>query len=869
MALSPATRLGPYEIIAPIGAGGMGEVYRARDTRLDRIVAIKVLPADTAGRPEARQRLEREARAVSSLNHPHICVLYDVGHQDGTDFLVMEYLEGETLAARLVRGPLPVDQALQFAIQIAGALADAHKRGVHHRDLKPGNIMLTKSGAKLLDFGLAKWRSPAADPDAPTLSELPGEITRDGAILGTLQYMAPEQLDGKECDARSDIFSFGVVLYEMLTGRKAFHGKGQASVISAILTTDPAPISALQPGASPALDRLVRRCLAKDPDDRWQSAHDVKLELQDLDAQPLRAAPSQRPIFLARPWAWLLAGALAVAFIWALARRTVPSTQASLPASATVRQITSYTGTERDPAVSPDGRYFAFVSDRGGQPDIWVRQISGGEPVQVTRDAAAEANPVYAPDGESIYYSTAEAIWRIGALGGTPRKVVDGGREPSLTADGSRLAFLRGQEIFIAKADGTSEKKVCDARGWQGHLSLSPDGQRVAFTEGGLFEMISLQVVGAEGGKPRRLADIGFGQTPPPVWLPDSRSLVFERSTDPHPNGRASDLWIVPAEGGLASRLTLNPSGRFGSLRISGDGRRLVATLRNLQWEVWKAPLGSDPDANGKAAQRVLENSDGPMWIHRAGPLLLFSGWPTGFRNLWLTPLDGSSPARQVTTLEGNNSVTHAALSPDGSRLAFTSLQTANAEIWTMNTDGSNPVQLTHRPTPDYWPAWTKDGKWIAFGSEGPGPPQIWKMPSNGGEAMQLTKNGGIRGDWSPVENQIVYAVERPGKPRLEVSDFDGKVLLSVDWSNAGNTLPVWSPDGRRFTAIRHEGPVNDSVWIFDAASGDGRAAVKFPGRFHMIFRACWTPDGRSIIVNRVEAVSHIVMLEDFWHSPD
>src|SRR5467141_3524594 len=281
MAILPGRRLGPYEILSAIGAGGMGEVYKARDTRLDRIVAIKVLPTHLADRSELRERFEREARVVASLNHPHICTLFDIGHQDGIDYLVMEYLEGETLAQRLLKGPLPLDQVLQYASEISDALDRAHRKGVTHRDLKPGNIMLTKSGTKLLDFGLAKLRQDAA-PATP-LSQLPtadDAITAQGTILGTLQYMAPEQLEAKEADARTDIFAFGAVVFELATGKKAFEGQSRASVISAIMSSDPQPISSLQPMTPSALDRVVKKCLAKEPEKRWQAASDVCDELK-------------------------------------------------------------------------------------------------------------------------------------------------------------------------------------------------------------------------------------------------------------------------------------------------------------------------------------------------------------------------------------------------------------------------------------------------------------------------------------------------------------------------------------------------------------------------------------------------------------
>src|SRR6202795_970422 len=309
MSILPGRRLGPYEILSAIGAGGMGEVYRARDTRLDRIVAIKVLPTHLADRSELRERFEREARTIASLNHPHICVLHDIGQQDGIDYLVMEYLDGESLARRLLTASLPLHQVLQYAIEIADALDKAHRKGVTHRDLKPGNIVLTKSGAKLLDFGLAKLKQETT-PANVTLSKLPTKdpITAQGTILGTLQYMAPEQLEGKEADARTDIFAFGVVVYEMATGKKAFEGKSQASLIAAILDREPPAMSSLQPMTPPALDRVVKTCLAKEPDERWQAASDLCRELKWMaeggslvsSLPATQAAPASRSKL---PWA--------------------------------------------------------------------------------------------------------------------------------------------------------------------------------------------------------------------------------------------------------------------------------------------------------------------------------------------------------------------------------------------------------------------------------------------------------------------------------------------------------------------------------------------------------------------------------------
>src|ERR1700688_915551 len=314
MPILPGRRLGPYEILTAIGAGGMGEVYKARDTRLDRIVAIKVLSADLADRADLRERFEREAKAIASLNHPHICTLYDVGHEDGTDFLVMEYLEGETLAQRLSKGPLPLEEVLQYAIEIADALDKAHRKGITHRDLKPGNIMLTKSGTKLLDFGLAKLKQEVAP--TTSVSQLPtmaNAITGEGTILGTLQYMAPEQVEAKEVDARTDIFAFGAVVYEMATGKRAFQGKTSASIMAKILEAEPPSMASLQPMTPPALDRVVKRCLAKEPDDRWQTASDLSESLKWI-AEGGSQAGVPAPVASKRKlWRRLAWGAAAIA----------------------------------------------------------------------------------------------------------------------------------------------------------------------------------------------------------------------------------------------------------------------------------------------------------------------------------------------------------------------------------------------------------------------------------------------------------------------------------------------------------------------------------------------------------------------------
>ncbi|MDP9362572.1 MAG: serine/threonine-protein kinase, partial [Acidobacteriota bacterium] len=409
MTLSVGSRLGPHEILAPIGAGGMGEVYRARDTRLNRTVAIKVLPAELSSSPELRNRLEREARTISQLSHPHICALHDIGREGDTDFLVMEYLEGETLAQRLAKGPLPFEQVCRYGAEIAEALAAAHAAGVVHRDLKPGNIMLTKSGVKLLDFGLAKVLAPAAIETQTSVPTKAQDLTREGTILGTIPYMAPEQLEGRQADARTDIFAFGVVLYEMATGRKAFSGSSQASLISAILTSEPPPVSSVRPLSPPAFDRLIKTCLAKDPAQRWESAHDLGLQLAWL-----ARGETDEPAVAARAFSsapqWLIAVAAAsVLAIVALTVFSVFRRPSSLPAGPIRFAIRAPVGTrfawirmQNLFAVSPDGRRIVFVArSEDGRDSLWVRSFAEPSAAALPGTEGAAA-PFWSPDSRFI-----------------------------------------------------------------------------------------------------------------------------------------------------------------------------------------------------------------------------------------------------------------------------------------------------------------------------------------------------------------------------------------------------------------------------------------------------------------------------------
>ena len=448
MPLAGGTRFGPYEIVAPLGAGGMGEVYKARDTRLDRTVAIKVLPSHIADREELRLRFEREAHAVSSLKHPHICTLYDIGRENGTFFMVMEHLEGETLADRLQRGPLPLDQALKYAIEIGDAVDRAHRTGVIHRDLKPGNIMLTRDGAKVLDFGLAKTAVVAARTAAAAEATVTVALTSEGTVLGTPQYMAPEQIEGSEADARTDIFTFGCVLYEMVTGARAFDGKSKASVAAAILAADPRPMSTLQPVTPPALERAVKQCLAKDPEERWHSLHDVVLQLHAIDSAPEHA---RKP---SRSWApWAITGMLSAslvlcAFLWM--RTPTPEPQ-SIRFFLNAPEGTQFMTWNSAPPVSPDGRYVVFSAaprQKPGLPPLWLRPLDSLT-AQSLPGSDGAAHPFWSPDSKSVAYYAGGKLKRSDISGGAPQILCDAGG--GVTTEGT---WGRNGTILFASKGG-------------------------------------------------------------------------------------------------------------------------------------------------------------------------------------------------------------------------------------------------------------------------------------------------------------------------------------------------------------------------------------------------------------------------------
>jgi Tol biopolymer transport system component len=740
MGLSTGTRLGPYEIAAPLGAGGMGEVYRARDTRLDRTVAIKILPAQFSSDPVRKQRFEREAKTISSLNHPHICVLHDIGQQDGIDYLVMECVEGETLAKRLEKGPLPLEQVLKYGAQIADALDKAHRNGVVHRDLKPGNIMLTPTGAKLLDFGLAKPAAAVATAAAMTASANNSPVTEPGTIVGTVQYMSPEQIEGKDAGAGSDIFALGAVLYEAVTGRRAFEGKSQISVASAILERDPEPITAVQPMAPPALDHLIRRALAKNPEERWQSAADIRGELLWISENrtsagaPLPVSGRQRK----REWlAWIAVGIgimTGVIVSFAAIYFLRPAAQAY-----SIRAF----------IPAPENASFVFVGDAGGPP-------------------------VLSQDGKNLAFVAAETagvariyVRPLGSLEARALSGTDNAFAPFWSPDGRKLGFFADGKLRVIDVQGGAPVTVADAPNGRGG-SWSPDGT-ILFTPD---SRSSVYRVPASGGAAVAVTRLDVSKHTSHRWLwflPDGKHFLYLAINHQAPRDENDGIYFASLDGKENVRLRAaftNPQYAAGFLLYVRDGD-LVAQAFNpssgkLQEEEQQVASGVTEDGvtwraaftvsrTGLLAYSVGAQAEDTQlaWYDRAGKRLTVSE-----RFGSLVPYPGA-PLR---------------LSPIGDRAAL-AIHGFVSDIWWMDvTRGATPNRLTFGPLPIAAPVWSPDGKWVAYRAATKEGYAIARRPSVGGpEETMLSAKDEIRpADWSKDGKYLLYT-KSAGRTRLEI----------------------------------------------------------------------------------------------------
>jgi Tol biopolymer transport system component len=818
MALNVASRLGPYEILAPIGAGGMGEVYKARDTRLDRIVAIKVLPAHVSSNPDLRARFEREARALSGFQHPHICSLYDVGRQEdpggSVDFLVMEYLEGDTLAARLARGALPTPELLRIAIAVADALDKAHRQGVVHRDLKPGNIILTKGGAKLLDFGLAKERRAGLAVDSMTAMPTQAQpLTAQGTIVGTFQYMAPEQIEGAEADARADIFSFGTVLYEMATGRCPFEGKTQASVIAAILAAEPPPITALRPAAPAALDRVIRTCLAKDPDERFQSAHDLLLQLRfiaaDSSTPAAAAVAGRRGRLRGDPrLAWgvaALSSILAVAAGFMLMRAPGPAPQPVLRAVILPPEKVALdvTGDFAGPAViSPDGRQVAFVARADGIKSIWVRPLDTSAAHRLD-DTEGASFPFWSADSRQIGFFAEGKVRRIPAAGGPTAIVTDApnARGGSWSKD-NVIVFspdYQGGLLRVPASGGAAVPATrIDSHKHSTHRwpFFLPDGRHFLYLAtnhaGGDPQSNGIYLASIDGDEPRFV-------------MPCVSNAVYA-------NGRilfhAQTALMAQPFDLAGGRLLGEPTALVDGVQFDPGVWRMVASVSETGTMVYirgSAVLGSELawfDRTGKeVGSRLPRDSYRDPSISPDGRKLAVAlGDP--LRTIWIIDLAQGTRARLTfdTAIHINP-----AWSPDGRSVAYTSGTQPGASIHRKGVDGTKPDELLveEKDATLQWPAFSPDGKLLVYlRATGPSGNGVYAMPLTGERTPRVVVPSPSAQTLlnyprvSPDGRWLAYSSNESGRSQVYVTSFPGG---SGKWqvSSVSGDMPAWRRDGK------------------------------------------------------------------------
>jgi WD40 repeat protein len=801
MSLASGTKLGPYEVISAAGAGGMGVVYRARDTRLDRTVAIKILPAHLSDNPEAKQRFDREARAISSLNHPNICTLYDVGHQDGMDYLVMEFLEGETLAARLAKGPLPPEQVLKYGIEICEGLEKAHKTGVIHRDLKPGNIMLTKTGAKLMDFGLAKAATgpPPASGLTATLDGAwaggtgtgegargsQGPLTARGTIVGTFQYMSTEQIEGKEADARSDIFALGAVLYEMATGIRAFTGKTQASVIAAILAAEPQPISVVRPMSPPALDRVVKVCLAKDPDQRFQSVHDLKLQLMWImeggsqagvpTPVTARAKNRERVLLAAVALCTLVAaGGIAGSVIFSKKAETLrrvvraqigaPDHYSFSPVAATNHII-----------ISPDGNSIAFIAEGQGKQFLWVRPLHASEALPLAGTEGAYY-PFWSPDSKFIGFFAGGKMKKVEASGGVVQTICDApyGRGGSWNHDGVIL-FAPGIHGLIYRiSDG--------------------GGQTVAVT---------------------KVTKTGFyAGARWPYFLPDGRHFLYVGMEGDDPKGRVYAASLDSPEPKLIVEENSGTAYANGYLFFIKDGN-LVAQ----PFDPEHLALSGNPVPVAPKVEYYDGKSLGNFSVSESGVLVYRSAYSTPSRMAWL-----DRSGKQVATLGDPGTFGTGRLSPDGRTVVISRPDAADAsltDLWLLEVQRGIFSRLTFHPATTYSAAWSPDGTRLATTTLGT---KVQIIPANGSGTPVTASTDLVAAvsDWSPDGHTILVQQQNSSTGfdvmSLEVTGGPQPVKPVLN-SQFDEMMPRLSPDGRWLAYISNESG-RPEVYV-----------VPFPGR--------------------------------------
>ena len=802
MTLSAGSRLGPYEILGQIGAGGMGEVYRAKDPRLGREVAIKVLPASFSADADRLRRFEQEARAAGVLNHPNITAVYDIGEMDGAPYVVQELLEGETLRAVLAGGRVAQRKAIDYATQIAHGLAAAHEKGIVHRDLKPENLFVTRDGrVKILDFGLAKLTQVGEGSGPQTNLPTQTNATEPGVVMGTLGYMSPEQIKGKPADARSDIFSFGAILYEMLSGKRAFHADSAGETMAAILKEDPPDLSVTNQNISPGLERIVRHCLEKNPEQRFHSAHDLGFDLAALSGTTGQAiaVPARRRLRV-MPAALLVLAALAGAAAAYVALRGRRSAEGpSDLAGATFRRLTNLSGGETSPTLSPDGQTVAFTHRAGNKTDIWVQRAGGRNPIDLTPDCDRDSyTPAFSPDGNLIAYGGQcgdGGLFVMGATGESARRLTNVGSSPAWSPDGKEIVYATELVFMPYGRTGTSQLWSIDVgsgktRKLSGDVdaiqpAVSPHGLRIAYwglpAGGSQRDIWTMPYKGlAAGEKP-----VPVTQDPAmdwyPVWGPDGKTLYFLSN-----RSGSMNLWRVSIDEATGRPLgppeaQILPAREVAGLALSRDGRRAAYVVRENTYSIDR---------------------------------LVFDA------------VSGRLAGKPEQILGGSQEMADLDVSPDGSVIAFDSRGSSQDDLFLVESSGRNLRQITDDAAKDRGPSFSPDGKRIAFHSDRGGRYQIWTVGRDGSGLKPLTQATDliIEAAWSP-DGHAISTNSGHGSAIIRFDDSGGAARIEAIPPPAPETFfdPLgWSPDGKLLagSVIRLPDLVSQSLAVYSPGPG-------------------------------------------------
>jgi eukaryotic-like serine/threonine-protein kinase len=830
--------LGRYRIEEKLGEGGMGVVYRAYDKQLHRAVAIKMLSPDLASDLGRRQRLLVEARAASALNHPHICTLHDVSEHDGQAFLVMEHLEGETLAERLKTGPFPLEQTLEIGVQLADALDAAHKLGIVHRDLKPGNVMLTKTGAKLLDFGLAKLTEKTTGESSENESfGFQGLSTQEGMILGTAAYMSPEQAEGKAVDARSDIFSFGCVLYEMASGRPAFHGTSRLSTLHSIVAEEPVPLSGVAEGIPGELERIILRCLRKDRTRRCQHMEDVKTRLEELMEESKSGRPHLPYSGLARAMQshrWKAVTAAAALAVLAAGGTWLTRKMTGRPRLPVLTQLTKDAGYSTDPALSSDGKLLAFASDRGGQGnlDIWLKQIGEGNPIRLTSNPATDRSPSFSPDGTRILFSSSRyggGIYVVPVEGGVEMPVAGPGEFPRFSPDGNSITYTAESKVYVVSAIGGPARKAAPDFAWDRHAIWTPDGKHILLHGGRDSrdpEEADWWVVPVDSGTPVKLGFRELAQqqglkdetSDPECWVPGTDRVLFAaRSAD------GSNIWqvrISPATWklmGVPERIS-SGTGNETSPSAAATGQ-MAFSVSAVKRRLWSIPFdASQLKANGDI-QRLSRTAaeDRQPWLSRDGKKMVFLSDRSGNWQVWIREFDTGKEFPLTKPGPGTESV----ISLDGRRVLYTE-PSEELPLMIVPASGGAAAKVGDDCALNDWSA---DGTKALCIAVHPAFPPAFSVLNLGTrrrtELLKSTDCGFIQARFSPdgrwvcaIQTRRRFATDflrgAPLEPlRLIVVPLRNGLIPEADWItvfDGTTTNPCWSPDGNAiYFSAKHE----------------------------------------------------------------